>query len=113
MHDRGSIAAAAQALEVTASSVSQQLTALQRQAGTALTYKVGRRTALTAAGLALCAATVAAFHSAGLVFFGPLERALRDRGGPMVHLVDQDVAQRDFAALAADYDLVIAHRVGL
>lgn len=137
VHDRGSIAAAAQALEVTASSVSQQLTALARKAGTALTYKVGRRTALTAAGLALCAATVeveialakadaavssfresavepvsvAAFHSAGLAFFGPLERALRDGGGPTVRLFDQDVAQKDFATLAADFDLVIAHRM--
>ncbi|WP_104111135.1 LysR family transcriptional regulator [Arthrobacter sp. N199823] len=137
VHDRGSIAAAAQALEVTASSVSQQLTALQRKAGTALTYKVGRRTALTPAGLALCSATVdveialakadaavssfrdsalepvsvAAFHSAGLAFFGPLERALADSDGPAVQLFDQDVAQKDFATLAADYDLVIAHRL--
>ncbi|WP_449374272.1 LysR family transcriptional regulator [Arthrobacter psychrolactophilus] len=96
-HDRGSIAAAAEAMEVTPSSVSQQLAALQRKAGTALTYKLGRRTVLTAAGLALRAATVeveialarvdsavesfkdnatvpvsvAAFHSAGLAFFGP------------------------------------------
>ena len=137
VHDRGSIAAAAQALEVTASSISQQLTALQRKAGTPLTYKVGRRTALTPAGLALCAAavdveialakadaavgsfrdsavepvTVAAFHSAGLAFFGPLERALHDAGGPVVQLSDEDVAQKDFATLAAHYDLVIAHRM--
>lgn len=137
VRDRGSIAAAAQALEVTPSSVSQQLTALQRKAGTALTYKVGRRTALTPAGLALCAATVeveiafakadaavdsfrentdepvtvAAFHSAALAYFGPLERALHDGGGPAVHLFDQDVAQKDFATLTADYDLVIAHRM--
>ena len=137
VHDRGSIAAAAQALEVTASSISQQLAALQRKAGTPLTYKVGRRTALTPAGLALCAAavdveialakadaavgsfrdsavepvTVAAFHSAGLAFFGPLERALHDAGGPVVQLSDEDVAQKDFATLAAHYDLVIAHRM--
>ena len=55
---RGSIAAAALALHVTPSSVSQQLAALQRKAGTALTYKAGRRTALTPAGLALCRAAV-------------------------------------------------------
>lgn len=134
---RGSIAAAAAALHVTASSVSQQLSALQRTAGTALTYKAGRHTALTPAGLALCRAavdveialaradaavgsfrnsaaetfTVAAFHSAALAFFGPLEQALQAAGGPQVHLADADVAQQDFAALTADYDVVIAHRL--
>ncbi|SEE93234.1 DNA-binding transcriptional regulator, LysR family [Arthrobacter alpinus] len=137
VHDRGSIAAAAQSMAVTASSVSQQLAALQRKAGTALTYKIGRRTALTPAGLALCAATVeveialakadaavgsfkestkepvrvAAFHSAGLAFFGRLERAVMAGGGPPVQLSDQDVAQKDFATLAADHDIVIAHRM--
>jgi len=134
---RGSIAAAALALHVTASSVSQQLSALARAAGTALTYKQGRRTALTPAGLALCraaadvelalaradaamesfrastadAVTVAAFHSAGLAFFGPLEQILMDRDGPSLRLVDEDVAQQDFPALTADYDVVIAHRL--
>lgn len=134
---RGSIAAAALALNVTASSVSQQISALQRAAGTALTHKQGRRTALTPAGLALCRATVdveialaradaavgsfrenasesiavAAFHSAALALFGPLEETLRADGGPPVQLVDADVAQQDFAALAADYDVVIAHRL--
>lgn len=136
VHDRGSIAAAAEAMGVTASSVSQQLAALQRKAGTALTYKLGRRTVLTTAGLALRAATVeveialarvesavesfkdntqepvsvAAFHSAGLAFFGPLERTLLAEGGPPVQFLDQDVAQEDFALLTADYDVVLAHR---
>lgn len=134
---RGSIAAAALALHVTASSVSQQLSALQRTAGTALTFKSGRRTALTPAGLALCRAavdveialvrataavgvfresadetvSVAAFHSAALAFFGPLEQALPASGGPHLQLADADVAQQDFAALTADYDVVIAHRL--
>lgn len=134
---RGSIAAAALALHVTASSVSQQLSALQRATGTALTYKAGRRTALTPAGMALCRAgidvelalaradaavdvfrenraeslTVAAFHSAALAFFGPLEQVLQAAGGPQVHLADADVAQQDFAALTADYDVLIAHRL--
>ncbi|MDQ0278184.1 DNA-binding transcriptional LysR family regulator [Arthrobacter silviterrae] len=134
---RGSIAAAALALNVTPSSVSQQLAALQRKAGTALTYKAGRRTALTPAGLALCRATVdvevalaradaavaafrdspsepvsvAAFHSAGLAFFGPLAQALAGDGGPRLSFADQDVAQQDFAALTADYDVVVAHRL--
>ncbi|WP_104090848.1 LysR family transcriptional regulator [Arthrobacter sp. GMC3] len=134
---RGSIAAAALALHVTASSVSQQLSVLQRTAGTALTYKQGRRTALTPAGLALCHAaaevevalaradaavgafrsdpaepvSVAAFHSAGLALFGPLEQRLMDSAGPSLNLADQDVAQQDFPALTADYDVVIAHRL--
>lgn len=97
---RGSIAAAALALNVTASNVSQQISALQRAAGTALTYKQGRRTALTPAGLALSRAAVdveialaradaavgafresttetiavAAFNSAALAFLGPWSR---------------------------------------
>ncbi|ALE07459.1 hypothetical protein AL755_21530 [Arthrobacter sp. ERGS1:01] len=134
---RGSIAAAALALHVTASSVSQQLAALQRKAGTALTYKLGRRTALTPAGLALCRAaadvevalaradaavesfresttepvSVAAFHSAGLAFFGPLAAMFADDAGPSLRFADQDVAQQDFPALTADYDVVIAHRL--
>ncbi|ALE93349.1 hypothetical protein AOC05_15145 [Arthrobacter alpinus] len=134
---RGSIAAAALALHVTASSVSQQLSALQRKAGTPLTYKLGRRTALTPAGLALCRATVevevalaradaavdsfkdsvgepvrvAAFHSAGLAFFGPLEARLADDAGTSLRLYDQDVAQDEFVALTADYDVVIGHRL--
>ncbi len=133
---RGSIAAAAAALHVTASSVSQQLAALQRKTGTALTYKEGRRTALTPAGLALCRAaadvevalaradtaverfaadagapvSVTAFHSAGLALFRRLEEAVAD-AGPRLALSDGDVAQQDFAALAADHDLVIAHRL--
>jgi DNA-binding transcriptional LysR family regulator len=100
--DRGSIAAVAAAMHVTPSSVSQQISALQRQSPTPLTYKRGRRTALTDAGRALAAAaidvevaleraeqavgrfqgdptgtvSVAAFHSAGLAFFGPLLAAL-------------------------------------
>jgi DNA-binding transcriptional LysR family regulator len=134
---RGSIAAAAQALHVTPSSVSQQLAALARKAGTPLTHKMGRRTALTPAGLALARAAVgvevaleraetavaqfrsdvaapvhlAAFHSAGLALFGAVERQVMDDGGPPLRFHDQDVAQQDFPALTADYDLVIAHRL--
>lgn len=134
---RGSIAAAAAALHVTASSVSQQLSALQRKAGTALTYKQGRRTVLTPAGVALCAAaaeveaalaradaavaaftvdagppiSIAAFHSAGLAMFAHLEQAMIEAGGPELRFYDYDVAQQDFPALTSDYDLVLAHRL--
>ncbi len=135
--ERGSIAAVAAALHVTPSSVSQQISALQRHTSTPLTYKEGRRTALTAAGRALAAAaievevaleraeqaiadfrsdtggavSVAAFHSAGLAVFGPLLGALDDPPGPEVTLTDFDVAQTEFPALTATQDLVIAHRL--
>lgn len=134
--DRGSIAAVAAALHVTASSVSQQLSALQRGMAVPLTYKDGRRTALTPAGRALAMAavevemaleraeqavaqfqgepqgvvTVAAFHSAALAFFGPLLTQLNDFKQPGVALSDFDVAQENFPSLTRNHDLVIAHR---
>ena len=130
--DRGSIAAVAAAMRVSASSVSQQISALQRHSPAPLTYKLGRRTALTDAGRALAAAaidvevaleraeqavarfrgaesgtvSVAAFHSAGLALFGPLLAA-----GHQVALSDFDVAQQDFPALTTRHDLVLAHRL--
>lgn len=135
--DRGSIAAVAAALHVTPSSVSQQISALQRRSPTPLTYRDGRRTALTDAGRALAAAaidvevaleraeqavarfrddqsgtvSVAAFHSAGLALFAPLIRALSGPDRPDVTLTDYDVAQEDFPSLTTDHDLVLAHRL--
>ncbi|NQX26756.1 LysR family transcriptional regulator [Microbacteriaceae bacterium VKM Ac-2854] len=133
--DRGSVAGVAAALHVSASAVSQQLTALQRGVPVPLTVKRGRRLVLTEAGEALAAAgakvelalaeadaavsaflhhderavSVSAFHSAGVAFFAPLLTALAD--GPRVALSDADVAQQDFPGLTADHDLVIAHRL--
>lgn len=135
--DRGSIAAVAAALHVTPSSVSQQISALQRNSVAPLTFKDGRRTALTDAGRALALAaigvevaleraeqtvarfqdeqvgtvSVAAFHSAGLAFFGPLLTALNGPDRPRVGLSDFDVAQDRFPTLTADHDLVLAHRL--
>jgi DNA-binding transcriptional LysR family regulator len=135
--DRGSIAAVAAALRVTPSSVSQQISALQRSSSVPLTFKDGRRTALTDAGRALALAavgvevaleraeqavasfqgepagtvSVAAFHSAGLALFGPLLTASGNPGRPQVRLSDFDVAQKHFPALTAEHDLVIAHRL--
>ena len=135
--ERGSVAAVARALNVSSSAVSQQLSALQRRAGVALTEKRGRVLALTPAGQALAEAaaevstamaradeavarfqndpglpvTVSAFHSAGLTWFGPLLGRLHQLGGPSVSCGDEDVPRERFAALVADYDLVIAHRV--
>jgi len=53
----GTIAAVAQARSYTPSAVSQQLAALQRDAGVPLLERAGRRVSLTAAGSALVAST--------------------------------------------------------
>ncbi|MEN3537641.1 LysR family transcriptional regulator [Microbispora sp. ZYX-F-249] len=50
---RGTIAAVAEALTFTPSAVSQQLAALEREAGVALLERTGRRVVLTPAGVAL------------------------------------------------------------
>jgi len=68
--------------------------------------------------------SISGFHSAGQALFAPLVRhlsALRDSpaaddaggpgGVPGVRLSDEDVAQHDFPALTARYDLVLAHRM--
>jgi len=135
--DRGSISAVAAAMHVTPSSVSQQISALQRGSAAPLTFRDGRRTALTDAGRALAAAavgvevalaraeqavtrfrgdrtatvSVAAFHSAALAVFGPLIAAAASPGHPDVTLTDFDVSQSDFPALTSDIDLVLAHRL--
>src|SRR5919202_1794144 len=53
LHRCGTVTAAAAALHLTPSAVSQQLAALGRQTGTALVEQSGRRLALTGAGLVL------------------------------------------------------------
>lgn len=81
--------------------------------------------------------SISGFHSAGQALFAPLVRRLAelragtasvgmgsgvmdDAGGmvsavpagvPRVRLSDEDVAQHDFPALTARYDLVLAHRM--
>lgn len=135
--ERGSLAAVARSQHVSASAVSQQLTALQRTIEVPLTERRGRNLVLTGAGQALAAAavdisvamssaeqavsryvqdptatvSVSAFTSAGLTWFGPLLHALSDAGNPRLVLSDRDVGQDAFPALAADHDLVIAHRL--
>lgn len=135
LRDRGSIAAVAKAMHVTPSSVSQQLSALQRKAGAQLTQLDGRRTVLTKAGLALAEAavgvetalarahaamdtfnqepspiTVSAFHSAALIF-GPSLVRQRPGSTPSVRMSDEDVPTEAFPPLTMRYDLVIAHRM--
>jgi DNA-binding transcriptional LysR family regulator len=134
--DRGSLTAVAEATGRSPSAVSQQLKLLQRRLGVVLVERVGRGVRLTDAGRALAdiAASVATalataesdwqsyrgdvrgtvrlatFHSAGeLLVPGLLERIA---AFPRIVLetYDEDVSQDDFAALTADYDIVVAHR---
>jgi DNA-binding transcriptional LysR family regulator len=53
VHGRGTLHAAAQALGYTPSAISQQLSVLEKEAGTALLERVGRNVRLTAAGQVL------------------------------------------------------------
>ncbi|MDY3048503.1 MAG: LysR substrate-binding domain-containing protein [Rothia sp. (in: high G+C Gram-positive bacteria)] len=57
IHERGTLAAAAQALHLTSSAVSQQISTLEKEVGTALLRKVGRRVELTPEALILIAST--------------------------------------------------------
>lgn len=134
----GSVTSVAEALNVTPSAVSQHLAALQRGFRTPLTRREGRRLALTSAGEILAAAgaeaidamaaarsalddfegassgvvTISGFHSVGQVLFGSLIRELAEESdSPTVQLTDEDVAQSEFPALTARYDLVLAHRM--
>lgn len=134
----GSVTAVADALRVTPSAVSQQLAALQRSVSTPLTRKNGRTLSLTPAGEVLASAatdaidamaaarhavedfegaatgavSVSGFHSVGQALFGPLLREFAaDTATPTIQLTDEDVAQSEFPALTARYDLVLAHRM--
>ncbi|GAA5227123.1 LysR family transcriptional regulator [Paeniglutamicibacter antarcticus] len=135
--DLGSVKAVASAMFVTPSAVSQQLALLQRNIAVPLTRKEGRNLVLTEAGEVLAAAgasvisslaaaraaigdfqesssapvTVAGFHSVGQVLFAPLLGKLAAPGFPCPQFFDEDVAQQDFPALTARYDLVLAHRM--
>ncbi len=137
LRDRGSVTAVAEALHLSPSAVSQQLAALQRSFEVPLTEPRGRVLGLTAAGERLADAggevlaamaraeqsvagylrargepvTVTAFHSAALAWFPALiERSLADPEGPQVRCRDEDVSIEEFVRLAADHDVVIAHR---
>lgn len=133
----GSVKAVADTLLVTPSAVSQQLAQLQKSVDVPLTRKEGRNLVLTEAGQVLADAgaavvsamadarmaigayhgstlapvTVSGFHSAGQALFAPLARLLDGPDKPGLRLFDEDVAQHDFPALTARYDLVLAHRM--
>ncbi|MFC4137321.1 MULTISPECIES: LysR family transcriptional regulator [unclassified Microbacterium] len=134
----GSVTAASEALHVSPSAISQQLSTLQREFTTPLTRKQGRTLVLTPAGEVLAEAgataldamaaartavdrfeaapsgvvTVSGFLSAAQALFGPLVRELGTGDDvPTIRFTDEDVAQSEFPALTARYDLVLAHRM--
>ena len=133
---QGGVTAAAAVLHLTPSAVSQQLSALQRDAGVPLTRQVGRTLRLTPAGEALadaavdvavaveraraaCAAfldrpsgtvEVSAFQSAAELLLPALLSRCDAKGGIEVRCSEADVAQGDFAALTDAVDIVVAHR---
>ncbi|MFI6347749.1 LysR family transcriptional regulator [Streptomyces sp. NPDC050560] len=133
----GSVAAAAEALMVTPSAVSQQLRLLQRSTPVPLTERDGRRLVLTPAGRALADAavdvetalarakcvveeyleqpdsvvSVASFHSAAGGLWPHLVRGLAAPGSPRLALADEDVAVHEFPPLTREYDIVLAHRL--
>ncbi|RJK97513.1 LysR family transcriptional regulator [Vallicoccus soli] len=132
----GGVTAAAAVLHLTPSAVSQQLAALQRDAGVPLTRRVGRGLRLTPAGEALadaavdvavaveraraaCAAfldrpegtvSVSAFQSGAQLLLPGLLARVGALGGIALECSDEDVAQGDFAALTDRIDVVVAHR---
>lgn len=57
IHERGTLAATAQALHLTSSAISQQISTLEKEVGTPLLRRVGRRVELTAEALILVEST--------------------------------------------------------
>ena len=51
IQERGTVIAAAEALSLTPSAVSQQIATLEKETGTPLLQRIGRRVQLTSAGL--------------------------------------------------------------
>ncbi|HEX4251112.1 MAG TPA: LysR family transcriptional regulator [Pseudonocardia sp.] len=134
--DRGSVAAVADALSFTPSAISQQLRALQREVGLVLTEPAGRGLRLTEAGLALAGQAdsvlaalaeaeaaverfrseptgvvrVAVFQSAARLLLAPVLHRLSGLAGVEPRFRDVDMTPAEVPALAADFDLVVAHR---
>jgi DNA-binding transcriptional LysR family regulator len=132
---RGTLAAVAEALSYSPSTVSQQLSQLESEAGVALLEPVGRRVRLTQQAQILVAHTerileqleraqadvaastfvvaglvrVAAFQTAALALLPPAITALGKRHRDLrVHLTEAEPEQAIPALLARDFDLVLA-----
>ncbi|MEU7818344.1 LysR family transcriptional regulator [Pseudonocardia sp. NPDC049154] len=133
--DRGSVTAVAQALRYTPSAISQQLKALAEEVGVPLTEPAGRGLRLTAAGLALVAEAehvlaalaraeaavqalrttphgvvrMAMFPSGARMMLAGLLRRVAGTGIDL-QVRDLDMTPPEVPVLAADHDLVVAHR---
>ncbi|ALG85478.1 LysR family transcriptional regulator [Gordonia phthalatica] len=134
LDERGSVTAVAQATHRTVSAVSQQLRTAQRDFGMNLVEPDGRGLRLTDAGRLLAAGgvevdtaiaavqarwdayrrdpggdvSVNAFQSAAALLF-PHLLATADERRISLRLDDVDPAESEFAAMTADYDIVVAH----
>jgi DNA-binding transcriptional LysR family regulator len=133
--ERGTVSAAAQAMSLTSSAVSQQLKTLQREAGVVLLEPAGRRVRLTEAGRVLVARTdevLAALDRAQADMDayrttprGTVRVAMFPSGAAMllagliveaatigVEVLGRDIDRpaSDAPTLLADYDVVVVHR---
>ncbi|MFJ5860382.1 LysR family transcriptional regulator [Pseudarthrobacter sp. NPDC092439] len=135
--DRGTVGAAAEALHVTPSAVSQQLRTLQDELGVALIEKSGRGVRLTEAGRAMATAAAevstamakaeatidtyrqgwqahiraAFFPSAAEMFLPGLLNRVKAVPGLQLEACLEDPGVSGFPELVADYDIVLAHSV--
>ena len=134
--DRGTVTAVAKASDYTPSAVSQQLRALQAEAGVPLTEPAGRGLRLTDAGRALVARAddvlaaldrmeveldgfrsaprgtvrLAMFPSGALLVLPGLLRRLAAQPQLGVEFRDVDMIPAAVTAMLADFDVVVAHR---
>lgn len=135
--DRGSITAVARATQRTVSAVSQQLKVLEREAGVALTERVGRGIHLTSAGRVLAQTatdvaialeranavwedfkqnpegevTLTTFPTGGQMLLAGVLTAVAKIPGLVLTATDQDPLP-DFADLTSDFDIVLADSPG-
>lgn len=136
---RGSVTAVARALHLTPSAVSQQLKALEREAGVALTQRSGRGLALTPPGRILAETakdlavaieraesvwaefveqprgevTVTVFPSVGQMLLPGVLHRIAEVAGLTVICSDQDPLLPDFGDLTPDHDIVVADAPGV
>jgi DNA-binding transcriptional LysR family regulator len=135
LHERGTIAAVADALQFTPSAVSQQLAVLEREAGVPLLERAGRGVRLTdpalvlarhagdlrdgveraeselaaAVGAVVGRGRIASFQSVALRLAAPAIEALaRDAPGLRCELVEAEPEQSLPALVLGDIDLVLA-----
>ncbi len=137
--DRGTVTAVARALHLTPSAVSQQLKALEREAGVPLTQRSGRGLALTAPGRVLAdtakdlavaiqqaesvwadfveqprgEVTVTVFPSVGQMLLPGALHRVAGVAGLRVICSDQDPQLPDFLDLTLDHDIVVADAPGV